>query len=581
MVKGVCLLCLVIGLHPESGSSVHSDVSFNQRMAKEMSEGDHMWCQPQQVHISYGNSTTEVSVMWSTKGPCETGVHYAPHEWNLDLEAVGTHTELDQSFNATFRFIHRVVLKGLLPLQTYYFRPQVKAGTAAGPFYFKVPAVGNESGSSSFLVLGNMDSKKMLESVLSEAQSGKYSALLYGGDLEEILLSEVEQSDSEFLSDLEQAAGFVPLMTVPGKKVMTRNLDGLYLYRNTFSMPGTDWPMPSNKLWYSFDVGQVHFLVYSTDVLFEPDSKNFKAQRDWMVHDLQEANKKRSEMPWIIAIGSQPMYCSFGALDANDCFQNNSKVRHGVEEIFYFFAVDMVFEWHTAYERMWPKYKGVVITDSYLNPRATIEVIIGSSVGGQNVAAASDVNGTAPVTADWSAFHLAGPATNGYGRLTVDNSTHLYWEWISSTSRSTVDSFWIIQESHGDFNFSNLPHNISHQIKQRIIAMGGKPGTYDFISGSAGSASDGEGWSEYSLWLGLAVVGAILVIIIGMVAVRSCMRRRRRARAGRRWREVDRDNGAGGNFYSVASESDTDDNDFEIDVYDKTNKQSSKLLTSY
>lgn len=49
--------------------------------------------------------------MWSTKGPCETGVHYAPHQWNLDLEAVGTHTELDQSLNATFRFIHRVVLK--------------------------------------------------------------------------------------------------------------------------------------------------------------------------------------------------------------------------------------------------------------------------------------------------------------------------------------------------------------------------------------------------------------------------------------------------------------------------------------
>lgn len=131
------------------------------------------------------------------------------------------------------------------------------------------------------------------------------------------------------------------------------------------------------------------------------------------------------------------------------------------------------------------------------------------------------------------------------------------------------------------FSLTKLPHNISHRINQAIINMGGKPGTYDFISGSAGSASDGDGWSEYSLWLGLAVVGAILVIIVGMVAVRSCMRRRRRARAGRRWREVDRDSGAGGNFYSVASESDTDDNDFEIDVYDKTNKQSSKLLTSY
>lgn len=111
--------------------------------------------------------------------------------------------------------------------------------------------------------------------------------------------------------------------------------------------------------------------------------------------------------------------------------------------------------------------------------------------------------------------------------------------------------------------------------------MGGKPGTYDFISGSAGSANDSEGWSEYSLWLGLAIVGAVLVLIVGMVAIRSCVRRRRIARAGRRWRDVDRDGNVGGNFYSVASDSDTDDNDFEIDVYDKANKQSSKLLTSY
>lgn len=68
---------------------------------------------------------------------------------------------------------------------------------------------------------------------------------------------------------------------------------------------------------------------YSTDVLFEPDNKNAKAQQDWMVHDLEQAQKKRSETPWIIAIGSQPMYCSFGALDEDDCSQNTSKVRRG------------------------------------------------------------------------------------------------------------------------------------------------------------------------------------------------------------------------------------------------------------
>ncbi|CAG5117483.1 unnamed protein product, partial [Candidula unifasciata] len=392
-------------------------------------------CEPQQVHISYGSSTTEMNVMWSTKGSCETGVHYAPHPWDLNMEAVGKHIQLDESLNGTFPFIHRVVLKDLLPSTTYYFRPHVKASTGTGSFFFTVPASGNESWCQSFLVVSNIDTeRKMMQSVITDAQSGKYSAVLYGGDLED--------SGDALLSDLEQAAGYVPLMTVPGKK------DGLYLYRNTFSMPGTDWPMPGNKLWYSFNVGLVHFLVYSTDVLFEADSKNAKAQQDWIVNDLKEAKKKRSETPWIIAIGSQPMYCSFGVLDGDDCLQNTSKVRHGFEDMFYIFAVDLVIETrHTVYERTWPQYKGVVVTDSYLNPKAPIEVIIGSNSGGQNVGGTSDANGTT----DWSAFHLAGPATNSYGRLTVDNSSHLHWQWISSVDHSMMDNFWIIQDSHGGF----------------------------------------------------------------------------------------------------------------------------------
>ncbi|KAH9515652.1 hypothetical protein Btru_011648 [Bulinus truncatus] len=126
---------------------------------------------------------------------------------------------------------------------------------------------------------------------------------------------------------------------------------------------------------------------------------------------------------------------------------------------------------------------------------------------------------------------------------------------------------------------ANLPHNVSHQINQTIIALGGKPGTYDFISGTTGDPAEGEGWSKYSLWMGLAALAGVVVLVLGLVAVRSCMRKRR-AKAGRRWRDVDGQSGEGA-FYSVASDSDSEDNDFEIDVYDKTNKQNSKLLTSY
>ena len=31
-------------------------------------------------------------------------------------------------------------------------------------------------------------------------------------------------------------------------------------YRIRFSTPGTPWPIPMDKMWYSFDVGLVHFI---------------------------------------------------------------------------------------------------------------------------------------------------------------------------------------------------------------------------------------------------------------------------------------------------------------------------------
>lgn len=31
-------------------------------------------------------------------------------------------------------------------------------------------------------------------------------------------------------------------------------------YGTRFSMPGTPWPIPKDKMWYSYDIGLVHFI---------------------------------------------------------------------------------------------------------------------------------------------------------------------------------------------------------------------------------------------------------------------------------------------------------------------------------
>ncbi|XP_059171101.1 acid phosphatase type 7-like [Physella acuta] len=579
-VKVINILIILIEVYSSYGAVSGNNLLLEPPNGPNRSpEEEKIWCTAEQVHLSFGSSVSEMTVMWSTRGDCSMLVQYAPHPWNLNHAAEGMSVELaDAEFNS-FKFIHRAELKDLLPSTTYYFRPMTTSNVGAGPLYFLTPAAPNVTNPVNFLISSHLDTTGSMKPIVDEALSGKYAALLYNGELESQLHpTAMEKAEETFLSQLSQVTAYLPMLTAPDKKgPTTEGEDGLYLYRNIFSMPGTDWPTPADKLWYSIDIGSVHLVSYSTEMLFEADNRRAKLQQEWLVKDLMQVNKNREATPWVIALGSHPMYCSYGVADTDDCAQNTSKVKHGLEDIFYHFGVDLVVESrHSFYERTWPQYKGVLLNTSYVQPRAPIQVVIGYNptpkVRDENTTSAP------PTAAEWSAFHLSEPTNMSYARLSVINASHLRWELVSD--QSVLDTFWLIQDNHGNFSLASLPHNISHQINQTILALGGKPGTYDFISGSSGDPQEVEGWSQYSLWLGLAVLAAVVFLVLGALMLRSCIRKKR-ARGGRRWRDVDRDSSGSGNFYSVGSDSDSDDNDFEIDVYDKASKQSSKLLTSY
>ena len=98
-------------------------------------------------------------------------------------------------------------------------------------------------------------------------------------------------------------------------------------YRNRFSMPKSDWPIPMNKMWYSIDIGPIHFVSYSSEVFFTSGGSYISDQRNWLMADLKAANDNRGKCPWVIAFGHRPMYCSNTDLD--DCTKESSKVRQG------------------------------------------------------------------------------------------------------------------------------------------------------------------------------------------------------------------------------------------------------------
>ncbi|RYG48747.1 hypothetical protein EON67_07305 [archaeon] len=50
----------------------------------------------------------------------------------------------------------------------------------------------------------------------------------------------------------------------------------------------------------------------------------------------------------------------------------------------------------------------------------------------------------------------------GYGRLTVKNSTHLYWEVVNDADGSIADSLYIVKDTHGPFTSGLLEADPAH-----------------------------------------------------------------------------------------------------------------------
>lgn len=81
-------------------------------------------------------------------------------------------------------------------------------------------------------------------------------------------------------------------------------------------LPAARWSRPLDNvstlyepMFYSIDVGLVHFISYDTEsYYFRPQLRNLT--RQWLLDDLRRANQRRSRVPWIVAFGHRPMYCS-------------------------------------------------------------------------------------------------------------------------------------------------------------------------------------------------------------------------------------------------------------------------------
>jgi len=281
-----------------------------------------------------------------------------------------------------------------------------------------------------------------LESLIGEVRRGYPTAVLHVGDFAYDLDSDYGFNGDEFMNRIQPIATSVPYMTCIGNHEDNWQFSH---YIKRFRMPGD-----SQNMWYSFDMGNAHFVAYSSEVYFTHSEKYTKEEQfEWLQNDLANANLNRNQTPWIIAFGHRPFYCS--NLDHDECTTPNNPTRLGLEQLFFENGVDIIIEAHEhSYERLWPTYNYTITQYDYIDPKAPVHLISGAA--GCNEQDGYCVNPIAGPLGPWSAFRSSGPTTYGFGRLEIHNATHVYWEQVLSLQNNSIlDSIWLVQHHHAPF----------------------------------------------------------------------------------------------------------------------------------
>ena len=69
------------------------------------------------------------------------------------------------------------------------------------------------------------------------------------------------------------------------------------------------------------------FPSFCTDT-FYTNSQFEAVQHDWLIKDIRKANENRHKVPWVVAFGREPLYCSYED-PAMACHKKISRVRKG------------------------------------------------------------------------------------------------------------------------------------------------------------------------------------------------------------------------------------------------------------
>ena len=200
-------------------------------------------------------------------------------------------------------------------------------------------------------------------------------------------------------------------------------------------MPSPSAGLGADGLYYSFDIGLVHFVMLQgycpemTNTSVQSCLRAGGSQAAWLQSDLGAVD--RALTPWVVVTFHQP-YANSNT--AHPMSLEGFPMQAAIEDVLYEARVDLVLSGHVhSYERSCRLYRLQCVADGI------VYITIGDGGNREGLAA----EWTMPQPA-WSRFRLA---AFGHGELTAVNATALEWSWTSNPTLDPAgaDSFVLVK----------------------------------------------------------------------------------------------------------------------------------------
>jgi len=380
--------------------------------------------QPEQIHLSITRSSSEMVIMWCTKQP--TSVPQCQYSFVASLNPQDNDSEQDNSLYIASavskvvegqQTIYTATLINLQPNALYaykvgdwdsnVFSKEYRFATRHyGPFPFTMVMF------SDFKILDEENKQHQLMKRLEDNMS-LFDIILEFGDI--CYADGSKEIWDKFFNRIQPIATSKPWMVAVGKHE-DEGEHGFSAFENRFKMPGV------NNFWYSFNYGYAHFLVISTEHDLSPGSPQYQ----FIVSDLEKANKLRSEVPWIIITGHRALYGS------NKRYKPRAKLQREVlVPLIDTYSIDIALFGHChAYERTHPLYNGQI------DPRGTVYLL---------ALTGTQLDKDWEVQPQWSAYRTA---HHGYGLLHVKSRKKLRYCYHRVSDGKMWDSFTLTKRKN-------------------------------------------------------------------------------------------------------------------------------------